>query len=184
MCFATIATVSAVIGAVGAGVTAAGTIAGGEAAHNAAVYQSQVAHNNEIIANQNADYAAKAGQAQAAIQSMKGAAAQGKLKTAQAASGVDINRGSAVDIRAGQREAEKLDTETVLQKAGLAQYGYRAQATNFAAEGELDRAKGESARTGAEIGAAGSLLSSASSLGVKWTGFAPSSGGQSGGEAP
>jgi hypothetical protein len=179
MCFATIslATASLYAGIAGAATSAGGALYSGAAAKNAAVYQSAVAHNNEQIANQNAEYAAKAGQAQAAAQSLKGAAAQGKLKTAQAASGVDVNTGSAVDVRVSQREIEKLDTNTVLNNSLLTRYGYRAQASNFAAEAALDEAKGDSAMLGATIGATGSLLSNASALGSKWWGFGPATDG-------
>ena len=50
-------------------------------------------------------------------------------------------------------------------------YGYRAQAENFESEAQLSEMKGEQAKTAGYLGAAGSLLSSASSLGGKWNGF-------------
>lgn len=165
MCFATMALVA---GVAGAGMTAAGTLSSGFAASNAASYQAQVARNNAQIAQQNADYAIAAGQAKASTESLKGAAIGGKIKAAQAASGVDVNTGSAVDVQMSQREQEKLDTETTLHNSQLTAYGYRTQATNFEAESKLDEMKADSAKTGAILGATGSLLGSASSLGFKW----------------
>lgn len=162
----------------GAGVTAAGKLEAGAAAANAANYQAEVARNNAIIAQQNADYAIKSGQVQAANQSMKGRAISGKIKANQAASGVDVNTGSAVDVQQSQREVNKLDTDTVLNNAELKAYGYRSDASNFTAQAGLDEMQAEQAPIGAAFDAAGGLLSSASSVGGKWAMM--SGGGSSG----
>lgn len=186
MCFATAALIA---GGVGAAVSAGGAIEQGQATANAANYRAQVATNNATIAKQNADYAIEAGQVAAETQGLKGAAAGGALKAHQGASGVDINSGSAVDVRTSQREAAKLDAETVMNNAELQAYGYNAKATGFEAESQLDRLTADQAPIGAEIGATGSLLSSASSLGFKWSGMGAGSGsgafsGASGSAAP
>ena len=182
---ATAAVASLVTGIAGAGVTAYGMYEQGKARAEAeaassklAIYQAQVAENNAKIAEQNAAYARQAGLAEAQAQSMKGAEQIAAIKAAQAASGIDVNIGSAVDVRVGQTELNRLDTENILQRADLAAYGYRTQATNALAEARLRRqsarygvsAAGE-AMTGGEIGAAGSLLENASALGFKWTGM-------------
>jgi hypothetical protein len=168
-----------VAGGIGAGVSAYGQVEAGQATANAANYQAAVASNNAIIANQNADYAVAAGQAEAAMSSMKGAAQVGRIKTAQAASGVDVNTGSAVAVQAGQREVNKLDSETLLNNAELKAYGYRSQATGYTAQAGLESLEAEQAPLGADIGAAGGLLGSASSLGLKWAQLGTSPGGSS-----
>lgn len=154
-----------------AAVAAVGAVSSGIASKNAADYQAQVANNNAIVAQQNAEYALKAGSAQAENQSRKGAANLGRIKTAIAAGGVDVNSGSALDTQVGQRETNQLDTETVLNNAQLQAYGYRTQQTNFESEAKLDTMKGEAAETSGYLKAGGDLLSSASSIGGKWTGF-------------
>lgn len=156
-------------GVIGGGISAVGQLEGGAATANAANYSAAVASNNAIIAKQNADYAEKAGLVQAQTQGLKSRAVGGKIRAAQGASGVDVNSGSNVDVREAQREAGLLDTETVLNNADLAAYGYRNQATSFDAQSKLDKLTAEQAPIGAAIGAAGSLLSSASSLGFKWS---------------
>lgn len=179
MCFVTgitAAGVSAALGGLGAATSAYGIYEGGQASKNASIYQAAVAHNNELIAGTNAERAIAAGNAQAHAVSLKGAATGGKIKTAQAASGIDVNTGSAVDVQEGQREQEKLDAETVMSNAQLQAYGYRTQAQNFAAESDLTTMKGEQAEIGADIGAFGSLLSNASSLGAKWGSFGGDAG--------
>lgn len=169
-----------IAGVVGAGVSAAGAVEGGQATANAANYQAQVSKNNADIAIQNAAYAEQAGVAKATAQGLKGAQVAGKIKTGQAAGNIDVNTGSALDVQAGQREASLLDTETVLNNSELEAYGYRSKAVSDTAQSQLETLTAEQAPIGADIGAAGSLLSSASSLGYKWStggGGNPFSGG-------
>jgi hypothetical protein len=170
MCPGTLALVTAATAIAGAGVSAAGTMYSGMAAGDAASYQAQVAKNNSLIAEQNAKYASEAGAAQATAVSLKGAAKMGKIKTAQAADNIDVNTGSAVNVRASEREAGVLDTATVLSNAELESYGYRAKATGYTAESGLLQTQAEEAPIGAGIGATGSLLSGASSVGFKFGG--------------
>lgn len=174
-----LAAAAPILGLVGAGASALGTIESGEATAHAANYQAQVAANNAVIESQNATYAVAAGQQQAANESLKGAATGGKIKTAQAANNIDVNTGSAVNVRKSNAETSELDTETVLNNAELAAYGYRSQATGFTSQSGLETATAEQAPIGADIGAGGSLLSNASSLGFKWSGT-QNPGGQAG----
>ena len=170
-----IAPLALAAGVLGAGVSAAGAVEQGQATSNAAAYSATVAANNANIAEANANYVTAAGQQQAADTSLKGAAKSGKIKATQAASGIDVNTGSAVAVQEGQREADKLDAETVLNNAELKAYGYRSAATGFTAQSGLDTAESEQAPIGADIGAAGGLLGSASSLGFKWSTAGPAS---------
>lgn len=156
-------------GVIGGGISAVGQLEAGQATANAASYRAEVAKNNAAIALQNATYAEQSGSAKATVQGMKGAAIGGKIKAGQGASGVDVNSGSAVAVRAAQREASLLDTETVLNNSQLEAYGYRTRATSETATAGLEKMTAEQAPIGAAIGAAGSLLSSASSLGYKWS---------------
>jgi hypothetical protein len=154
----------------GAGVSAAGTIAGGIASQNASNYQAAVANNNSIVAQQNAVHAEQAGEVSAENQSLKGAAEGGKVKVAQAANGVNVNSGSALDVQVGERETNQLNTETVFQNDLMQAYGYRVQSENFQSEAALDKAKADEAVPAAVLSATGSLLSSASGIGGKWSG--------------
>jgi hypothetical protein len=170
MCPGTLALVTAGAGLAGAGTSAFGQIYSGMATSDAASYQAQVAANNAKIATQNAAYASEAGEAQATAVSLKGGAKVGKIKTAQAANNIDVNTGSAVNVRASEREAGVLDTSTVLSNAELEAYGYRSAATGYTAESGLLTTQAEEAPIGAGIGATGSLLSGASGVGFKFAG--------------
>lgn len=166
MCFATAALVA---GGVGAATSAFGSVEQGQATANAANYQAQVAANNATIAGQNANYASEAGQAQAQAQSLKGAGTAGRIKAAQAASGIDVNTGSAANVQVSQREQSNVDTQTMLNNAELQAYGYRSQQTGFEAQEGLEKTEAEQAPIGADLSAGGGLLSSVSGLGLKWT---------------
>ena len=156
-------------GIAGAGISGIGAVEAGQATANAASYSAEVARNNATIANQNADYSIAAGQRKTADTSMKNAANIGRIKGAQAASGIDVNSGSAEDVQVGNRETGQLDSETQLNNSELQAYGYRSQSTGFTAQAGLDTLTAEQAPIGADIGAGGSLLSNASSLGFKWS---------------
>jgi hypothetical protein len=140
----------------------------GAATANSANYAAQVAANNAAVARSNATYAEQAGQTSATATALKGANQQGKIKTGQAASGVSVNTGSAVDVQASARELNKLDTATDLHNADLQAYGYRTQATSYEAQAELEKAEAQQAPIGADLAAAGGILGSASSLAQKW----------------
>lgn len=162
---------SMALGGIGSIVSASGASNAAKAQRDQANYQAQVAANNAITANQNADYAAKAGEAQATTQGLKGRNTAAAVAAGLAANGVDINSGSAADVRDSAREAGLLDTQNVRQNAALQSYGYRTQATGFTADQGLDIAKAKNAETAGQTAMFGSLLSGASSLTSKFSKF-------------
>ena len=153
-----------ILGILGGVISAVGTIAGGIAQSNALKYQAQVAQNNAIIANQNAQYAIEAGQQKAAAQSLKEAEVGGAIKAAQAANNVDVNTGSNKEVQISQRMLGKLNTETQLSNAQLTAYGYRSQATNYQAQSQLYAYEAPQAETAGFLGGAGQIFGAAS----KW----------------
>ncbi len=159
-----------VLTAIGAGISAVSTVAGGVAARNQGNYQAEIAKNNQTIALQNAARAEQAGNVQAEATGRKGAARLAGIKVGQASSGLDVNKGTPSEVQAGQRETNQLDTETVLNNAELHAYGYRTMASNFEAEEKLDKAKADNAVPASLLKAGGGLLANASSIGAKWTG--------------
>src|SRR5258708_3155232 len=158
-------TISLALGGLGAITSAAGALRQGAATSNAASYQAQIARNNAIIAGQNADYAAKAGVEKATAQSMKSAATMGKIRTAIAAGGIDVNTGSPVNVEESQRRTGELDTETTMHNALLQVYGYRTAQTSDEAQARLYEQESRDARTGGILCSTAGLLGSASSLG-------------------
>ena len=157
--------------AVGTAVSAYGAIQQGQAAKASANYNAQIAENNRIIAEQNREYALRAGAAKAEQESLKGRVALGKIKAAQAASGVSGESESFGDVQVGAREANVLDVQNVLQRAQLEAYGFESQAANFEAESNLSRLEGANAAKAGKIGALGTLLSGAGGLGGQYATF-------------
>lgn len=142
-----------------------------------ALYQGQVARNNQAIANQQADSEIEAGTTQAMTQSLAGAATAGAIRARGGASGVDVNTGTSVDVQASQRQVAQLDTETVMNNSQRRAYGYRSQAVNFGAQSGLDTTQASLLQqqagydtTSGYLKAGGTLLSSASSLPTNWLG--------------
>lgn len=164
-----IASIGPELGAVGSAVSAAGTVLGGISASESASYNAQVAANNAQVAKQNATYSLEAGETKEQLAGEEQAGVIGAAKTALAANNTDVNSGSAVDVLSGLREKGELSEEDIKNNSELEAYGYNTQATSFEAQSALDKAQSEEAIPGALIGATGSLLSNASSLGAKWT---------------
>lgn len=163
---------------------AGGSLKGGQANSAAASYQAQVARNNAIALRQMADRTIQGGLVNADVSSMRGAAGVASLKAKQAASGIKINQGSAVDVRAGAAASAKYDAETVLRNADLAAYGYRVRANQEEAQAKLYEMGGEQAKTAGAMGAAGSLLGAASAIPWNWLGGGGEGGTLSDGGVP
>jgi hypothetical protein len=162
-------TVMAATAVAGAGVSAYGSYSGGMAKAEQAAYQAQVAANNAAIARQNADLETKSGEIAAANYGMKTRAEVGKTLATQGASGVEVNTGSSVGVRAAESELGMLDALTIRSNAARKAYGYQVQATGDVAEGQLLTTEAEQAKQAAPIGALGSFLGSVSSTGIKYS---------------
>lgn len=167
---AIIAFVAPILGILGAGASVAGSISAANAQSASAAYQAQVARNNALMAQRNAEYTIRAGEANAEAESLKGSARVARAKAAIAANGVDVNEGSAVDVVSSEREAEKLDTLTTMNNAQWKAYGYRTQAADFESQAGLHDAEAKSAKTAGALNAATGLIGSFSSLAGKWAG--------------
>lgn len=152
-------------GIAGAGVSAIGAISSGQAQAANANYQAQVAKNNATIAGQNAEYATQAGAVKAESTSLQARDQEAKVRVGLAASGIDVNSGSAADVETTQRETGSLSTQTVVDNAALQAYGYRTTGTSFTAEAGLDTAVAAQAPGAALLTGGGGLLSNISSVG-------------------
>lgn len=167
----TLAAISLGVGVIGTGVSAIGAISQGNAQADAARYQSQVAANNAIISQQQAQTTIASGEQQAAIQGMKTRATVGAIKAAQGASNIDVNTGSTVDVRESAAELGMEDTLTTRSNAARQAYGYQVGATSDTAQAGLLQKRASGAETAGAFGAVGSLLGGASSFGKQFSDF-------------
>lgn len=179
-----LAAVSTATTVAGAASSAHASTEAGKANQEAANYRAQVARNNAKIAEGNADYVLQAGRVETYQQGMKGRAHLGSVKAAQAASGVDVNTGSAVDVRASEAATNRLDQLTTEHNAQLKAYGYRTQAAQDEAEAGLEERGGSFAAAAGRREAAGTVLGAASSLAFKWGTMLPTSSGGGAGSSP
>jgi hypothetical protein len=163
-----LAMVSAGAGLAGAGISGYGAYESGQAQSQSASYQSQVAKNNALIAEQNAAQEAQAGSAKEAAEGMKTRAAVGEIKAAQGASNIDVNSGSAASVRSSAAALGAQDLMTLRSNTAKAVYGYETQAVSDTAQSQLLQTESKQAAVGGDIGALGTFLSGASSVGSKW----------------
>ena len=149
----------AAVSVVGSVISGIGAINSAEAQSANAKYQSEIASNNEQIAQQNAQLASAAGEAQVEQSGIKTRAAVGAIEAAQGASNIDVNSGSAVDVRASASELGQLDALTIRSNAEKQVYGYETQATAFAGQAALSAAQASQAPEAGAFSAVGSVLS-------------------------
>jgi len=152
----------------GTGLQAAGALASANAQKKEALYNAQVAKNNAQIAGQNAQYASEAGAAATEGAQLKARAAAGALTSEIAANGIDVNSGSAADVRAAQNELGQYSVNQEAQKAALQVYGFRTQGTGFNAEAGLDEARAANAGPAGALAAGGDLLRGAGTFASNW----------------
>lgn len=168
---------------VGQVLSAGAQVLGAVAQYGNSNYQAAIANNNAVIAGYNAKEAADAGQIAAQTQSMRGADLLGKVKASQAANGVDVNSGSAVDVQVGAREESVFNANTTEHNALLQAYGYRVQQQSDLAQAKLDQAQGTQELVGGILGASGSLISGANATGFSLGGTGSGAGGSSFGDS-
>lgn len=165
---ATIGTAALATAGVGAGLSAYGTYEQGQAESQAAAYQAQVAQNNQLIANQNAQYALEQGQQQVAAKQQQTAQLIGTQRAAVASSGIDPNSGSAVRLQSDSAGLGALDASQISNNAARTAYGYQTQGMDFAAQASLLQSQSSNAAASGELGAFNSIVGGASSVASKW----------------
>lgn len=163
-----LATLSLVAGIAGAGVSAMGSMAQGQAQKQAADYQAAVDRNNAILSQRQARDAVDRGAADQQTQMRKNADALGRARASYASRGIEGNFGSPLDVMGDMAQFGKLDTDTIGVNAAREAAGYEAQSANSNASGTLKQMQGNNAETAGTIGAFGSLLSGATSVASNW----------------
>lgn len=167
----TLAIGSLIASAAGAGVSAIGASTTANANAQSYQYKSQVAANNAIIADRNAQAAIEAGGVQGQANDLKTKNLVGTQLAVQGSSGLDVNTGTNKDLRTSAIDLGHLDTLTILNNAAKKSAGFKAQGMNFMAESQLDTMSAENAKTAGQFQIATSLLGGASSFADKWVGY-------------
>jgi uncharacterized phage infection (PIP) family protein YhgE len=154
--------------ALGGLTSAVGSLFKGSADSAMYKYKAGIAQVNQQIEAQNAAYEETTGGVKAYTQGLKEAARMGGIRAAQGAGNLDVNRGSAVDVRRSQEMIGELDQKTIRENASHLAYGAEVRGAAYGAEAGLDTMAAGTSLTAGEITAASSLLSSAGSVSSKW----------------
>lgn len=139
-------------------------------------YNAEQARQNSAVAVQNEAIAGQAGSEQAAISSLHSRATVGALKANQAASGVDVNSGSALDTRVSAQDIGELDAMTIRSNATKEAYGYKVQSENDENQANLDTYESKNAELSGDIGAVTSVIGSADDAANNWMKYATAGG--------
>lgn len=141
------------------------------AAQAQAVYQSQVARQNEELMRRQAADATQRGQVAEENRRRLTAQQLGQQTAALAGQGTDLE-GSPTDILGDTRAAGELDAQTIRANAAREAYGYQVQGLGYGSTATLEATRAaNSTYTPNYLGAGASLLAGASSLGEKWWRF-------------
>ena len=159
------------------GISAYGAVSSSEAASSAEKYNAQIAANNAAIATQNAKYAGAAGEAQAEQASLQTRAKVGGIIANEAAGNIDVNSGSALDVRSSAQQLGELNAITIKSNAARQAYGYETQSSSEAAQQQLDTSSAANATTSGDIGAGASVFGGLGSAANNYAKFTQAGGG-------
>lgn len=157
------------VSAVGTVMSAYGAMAQGEAVAAAAEY-------NAKLAERDAQMAAKRGQQEEAHVRLKGAIVKAKQRAMFGASGLDVSRGSPLDVLMATQFNIEEDAATIRYNALNEQLSYGAKARGY-------RSEASSARSAGKIGAMTALFSGATDFATKWDSLALSASKKAGATA-
>lgn len=163
-------TTIAILGATAAAGTlqAVGQIQEGQAAKQAADYQSQVSKNNAQQATWAADDARSRGEQEVMRLQQQSALIKGNQRATAAARGVEVDTGSAANILQDTAGATAMDTLTIRTNAERQAVGYQNQSNEFLGDSQLQKAAGANARAGSYLAAGGTLLNTTATVSDRW----------------
>ena len=131
-------------------------------------YKAGIAQANQKIAMQNAQQAYQDYGVKGQLYGLQAGQAAGKLKAAQAASGINLTGGSASMVRASQLAGVQTEEGMIAHMGAQKAYGEQVQAMNFAGEAGLAAMGGQFAQEQKGIDVAQSYLGATTSVADKW----------------
>lgn len=172
----------------GMGLSAIGTItkmfggnAEAESVSKMHAYKAGLARQNAAILRQNSDWTVEAGERNASLSGLTTGFRIGGIKTAQAASGFDVNEGTPAEVREAQRKTGYEDQSTIRREAGRKALGFRNQAAGLDAEAAMEDQASANARKSGKLGMISTLLGGAGSVADRWAKWSKVGGSASSG---
>lgn len=163
----------AVITGISMAATAAGGAVSAYGSSQGGRLEQQMYNYRKSIALQNAQYERMLGERRAGEKGLEEAQVAGRIKAAQGGSGLDVNRGSAVDVRESQVGVQRIEQQDIRSAAGRRAWNEETQAALY---GEA----GKQAKWAGNVKALGTILGTTASVSNKWL-QASSSGAFGGG---
>lgn len=153
-------------------VTSLASAAGGVMALQQGNYQARVARENAKLADQSAVDAIEQGKRDVQLSYRKQAQLRGTQRAAQAANGIDLSFGSALDIEGDTRMIGREDANTLSENAMRASKGYSIEAMNYRTQATSAKMKGAAGLVSGMTDALSTGLSGASkSMQLKAAGY-------------
>lgn len=146
----------------------AGALFSGGAQSSYYNYRAGISQLNAMIDLQNANYAKQAGEIKATQYGMAAQQRMGQIKAAQASSGIDVNSGSAVDVRKSQDVVSHMDQDMIRSNAAKVAYDYTNAAMGHMAEASANQSAAAMAKKAGYLNAASSIIGTAGSVAGKW----------------
>lgn len=144
--------------------TAGGQIYGGMAADAQGKYEQRIADRNAEMENRGRRDAIERGEIDQRNHYRKLSQALAEARVRSSAAGLDVGFGSAATLEDDIAMIGYEDSQTIAQNTYKEVQGYDVRAANYRMEGKAARMRGKAAKTAGFIGAAGTLLSSASQV--------------------
>jgi len=163
-----LAIVSIAFTAMGAMSQASGQRAQGQAQKQTYDYKAQVNENNKQVSEWKAQDAVDRGYVREQEHRNKVSNLKGRQRAVLAASGVEVDTGSALDILEDTAALGELDALTIRSNAEREAYDYKVAGMNDGAQADVNRMSGENALAAGNMGARTSLLQGAGSVASKW----------------
>lgn len=172
----TLAAVGMGAAAIGGGVSAYGSFKSGQSSEAMYNYQSGVAKINQQLKKQDAEYARDVGEVEAQQAGMRTRGAVGSTRAAQGARGIDVNTGSAADIRKSQIDLGQQDERIIRSNAARRAYGFEVEGMNQGVQANIYGMAAKDAGSAGAIKGAGTLISTAGTVASKWYQMGPAFG--------
>lgn len=140
------------------GVVAMGTAASAYGKLRAGADTKGIYDQNASFAERQAQDAEQRGEIDAGRMRRKTEQVIGAQRTSLAAQGVDVNRGSALDVQADAAYLGELDALTIKNNAAKEAWGFRVQAADYKNRGKIAKREGEFGAFTTVLGSAGSMM--------------------------
>ena len=157
--------ISIVATGLGTAVSALGAARHASAQRNQAQYQARVAENNAITANRLAEDSIQRGRIEEQRNRQQTRQLQGRQTAALAASGVDVQSGSALDVISDTAALGEIDALTIRDNASREAWQRRVQAQEFTQQGALFSAEAASTSSLAPVG---TILTGVGGIADRW----------------